>query len=245
MRSIRSMGFTKSMKSTKSRRGEQTNNTVLYLERLCLIAVMIFLLTFISGCGLFFPDRTYVDEMDKESEGYFVPGEDFPVVAGDQNVSGRNRKTIMERTPLSQKHQRKKMLEDALIEELKALEDSLPEQEYNHYLGHADKLPTISEKIFFLRLKGVRERNEYLVTRGYSTRKNNGADELNEELAVNNQEIIVGMSKDAVVQSWGRPMRIDVAGNPMNENERWLFYNYGKQKYVFFENGKVKGWVSE
>lgn len=224
--------------------GNQTNNIIIKLKRFWLVVIMLFIAIITSGCGLFLPDRSYIDEMDKDSEGYFVPGEDFPVVVGDEGVAGRDKKTIMERTPLSQKQQRNKMLEDTLTEELLSLENDLPEQEYQHYLNHASKLPTISEKIFFLRLKGLRERNEYLSSKGYISKKDN-MENLRDELAIDNQEIIVGMSKDSVIQSWGRPMRIDVAGNPNNENERWLFYNYGKQKYVFFEKGKVKGWVSE
>ncbi|MBF0362242.1 MAG: hypothetical protein HQK49_14595 [Oligoflexia bacterium] len=224
---------------------KQSTNSLSTVKKICLFVIFSSLLIFISGCGLFLPDRSYIDEMEKNSEGYFVPGEDFPVVVGDQGTSGRDRKSVMERTPLSQKEQRNKMLEDTLKEELTALEDGLPEQEYNHYQSYASKLPTVSEKIFFLRLKGLKERNEYLISRGFAPKKGKHSDGFRDELAINNQEIVVGMSKDAVIQSWGRPLRIDVAGNPVYENERWLFNNYGKQKFIFFENGRVKGWISE
>jgi outer membrane protein assembly factor BamE (lipoprotein component of BamABCDE complex) len=55
-------------------------------------------------------------------------------------------------------------------------------------------------------------------------------------------ELFVGMKKDDVVRNWGRPARIEVAGDPSYQNERWAFYFNGKTKNVYFENGKVQGW---
>jgi hypothetical protein len=50
------------------------------------------------------------------------------------------------------------------------------------------------------------------------------------------------MSKTQVLQSWGEPARVDIAGNPSNENERWLYSMNGASKYIYFEAGEVQGW---
>ena len=50
------------------------------------------------------------------------------------------------------------------------------------------------------------------------------------------------MSKVQVIDMWGRPARIEVAGNPSNENEKWAFYENGRVKFVYFEGGTVQGW---
>ena len=45
-----------------------------------------------------------------------------------------------------------------------------------------------------------------------------------------------------VVKSWGNPSKVDVAGDPKNQNERWTFYEKNKVKRVYFEKGLVNGW---
>lgn len=65
------------------------------------------------------------------------------------------------------------------------------------------------------------------------------------EWAVQNEEIIVGMPKNAVERSWGYPVRVDVAGDPRFENERWAYNRHGTIQYVYFENGQVKGWAAD
>ena len=40
----------------------------------------------------------------------------------------------------------------------------------------------------------------------------------------------------------GKPMRVEIAGNPRYENERWLYRMNGASKYIYFESGQVQGW---
>ena len=69
-------------------------------------------------------------------------------------------------------------------------------------------------------------------------------------IAIENNDITIGMSKGAVVQSWGDPERKEVAGNPLYGNERWLYNKmvssvdgYSKQtRIIYFEGGRVAGW---
>lgn len=52
----------------------------------------------------------------------------------------------------------------------------------------------------------------------------------------------MGMSKNEVLDQLGRPSKVEVAGNPANENERWGYLANGAMKYIYFESGYVEGW---
>ena len=53
---------------------------------------------------------------------------------------------------------------------------------------------------------------------------------------------VTGMSKSDVMNNWGEPRRVEIAGNPSFENERWLYSVNGATKYIYFESGRVQGW---
>lgn len=52
----------------------------------------------------------------------------------------------------------------------------------------------------------------------------------------------MGMTKEEVMDQLGRPTKVEVAGNPENENERWGYLANGAMKYIYFESGYVEGW---
>lgn len=52
----------------------------------------------------------------------------------------------------------------------------------------------------------------------------------------------MGMTKEEVMDQLGRPSKVEVAGNPENENERWGYLANGAMKYIYFESGYVEGW---
>ncbi|MEK6556591.1 MAG: hypothetical protein AABZ31_15180, partial [Bdellovibrionota bacterium] len=70
---------------------------------------------------------------------------------------------------------------------------------------------------------------------------------------IENNDIARGMSRNAVIQSWGNPDMEEFAGNPVYGNERWV---YNKQvstdqgykqerRLIYFEAGRVVGWETE
>lgn len=85
-------------------------------------------------------------------------------------------------------------------------------------------------------------------TRGISSQEKAYSDAV-EEL-IENRDIVVGMTKKAVSQSWGDPDLVEVAGNPLYGNERWQYKTYvssseGYKKelrVIYFEAGRVAGW---
>lgn len=199
------------------------------------------LLLIIQSCssGLF-TQRSFIQEMEYE-ESFLEPGRDFRVLGGDPANAYKNRRSMMKRIP-SSSHEKKEFLHEiTLEEELAALENKLDENEFRHYQNYKDNLESNSEKIYFLKLSGITERDHYLESLGVV---DPAYKPLREEVqfAIETREIVVGMSKTDVRNSWGSPMKIDVAGNPRYENERWIFYESGRLKEIYFESGQVQGW---
>jgi hypothetical protein len=68
--------------------------------------------------------------------------------------------------------------------------------------------------------------------------------------AIEEGDILIGMPKQAVRESWGDPARVEVAGDPRFGNEKWEYTDYvaslgGYKKElrtIFFESGRVVGW---
>ncbi|MBY0414913.1 MAG: hypothetical protein K2Q18_12150, partial [Bdellovibrionales bacterium] len=71
-----------------------------------------------SSCSLMIPDRSYIEQMEREEDGFFAPGADFPVVSGDTGETRRSREEIRERTPASARQSRYSAEATSLSEEL-------------------------------------------------------------------------------------------------------------------------------
>ena len=131
----------------------------------------------------------------------------------------------------------------SLTEELEDLENSLGEESFADYMKFRNQLGGTSEKIYYLRLRSKALKRNYLESRGIITSSRESSRDI--QAAVRSRDVVLGMTKGQVESSWGRPMRVDVAGNPRYENERWSFYDAGKVKYIYFEGGVVHGWSEE
>lgn len=63
--------------------------------------------------------------------------------------------------------------------------------------------------------------------------------------AIEMRDVVLGMTRRDVTESWGQPSRRDVAGHGEGGHERWTFgsrYSLSGSRTVIFENGKVAGW---
>lgn len=211
----------------------------LFIKALFLSLVSIF----IAGCAAFSPDRSYIEEMERENEAFYNPGTDFPVVSGDSGEVGRSREEINKRTPASARAKKLKAESASIAEELRSKEENLEEEEQVVYGQHKKYLDTDSDKLYYLSLTPA-ERKTYI-----NTRINDIKDEAEQKRnlvrrhSVHGSEIFLGMDKSDVVSLWGKPARIEIAGNPANQNERWSFVEDGSVKQVYFEEGKVHGWA--
>lgn len=193
-----------------------------------------------TGCSQFASQRSFLTEMESEDSHFFNPHQDFPVVAGDNGNFGITDVERAERTPASVEDVQNRQSTISLEKELDQLESKQPESALNFYNKYRHKLTSTSERIYFLNLPH-NERREYLESRGmveqaplYTERE--------KFFATKQSDILLGMSKEDVTTSWGSPTRVEVAGNPSYENERWVYKQNGASKYIYFESGKVEGW---
>jgi hypothetical protein len=195
----------------------------------------------LAACSLM-PNRSYLAEMEDDDSAFFQPREDFPVVPGDTGRSWRTQKDWQRRTPASETSRLREREEESLENELAKLESAQSEGAANHYQQYRAKLGSTSERIYFLQLKSKTDREEYLSSRGMLT--DTAVMPFEHQWATAQGELLLGMSKTDVEESWGRPDRVDFAGNPTYENERWMYRRDGAAKYIFFESGRVGGWSS-
>lgn len=187
--------------------------------------------------------RTYLSEMEHDDHSFYRPEEDFPVVGGDAEVTGMSmddyRRNRLPRTQEEKTYDREGQL---LRAELQALESSQGEEDLAFYQKYKKRLATHSEKIYYLKLPRG-ERRQYLEDRGFieSQAKRSPAS-FGDSFTQRRSEVNLGMSKNDVVASLGKPSRVEVAGNPSYENERWMYQVNGASKYIYFESGVVQGW---
>lgn len=120
---------------------------------------LIFILG-LNGCAELLTHRSFIDEMDRETDPLFVPGEDFHVLSGDSGEAYRTSREIMERTPVSGLSKQEILEERSLRKELRNAELALSPQEREHYYELMPYFGSISEKIYYLRLS-KRDRLEY------------------------------------------------------------------------------------
>jgi hypothetical protein len=216
--------------------------------------VILMAISLLPSCAELFGNRSFIDEMERDTDGFFVPGKDFMTISGDGGNPYRTRKEILERTPASRKEKERYNEERSLNEELANKESLLSAEEYEKYIQVRPQLESVSEQIYYLNLK-TRERDSYLVTKGIKEyrpdpRDLNFSNAKSQFFLITGQEkdeseLKVGMDKNELTKAWGRPSNIEIAGNPRYQNERWSFRVGGKTKKVFLENGVVQGWSME
>jgi len=224
---------------------------------------ILLLLSLISSCAML-DHRSFEDEMDHETDGAFIPGEDFDVIAGDTGRAYRTREEVLERTPMSESQKYTLNEEKILAEELAEKESSLDEDELSRYTNIEPLLKNPSERMYYLGLANA-ERADYISSkREYNenlkentnrallpqtipnTRKKAGRGIASMDPAgYSDNSIAKGMTKDEVLRNWGRPSNVNYAGNASQQNERWFYFRNGSKRYVFFEAGIVDGWYLE
>lgn len=204
-----------------------------------------FILTTFTGCAALLEQRSYIDEMERESDGFFVAGRDFPVTNGDTGEAYRSRAEIKRRTPASSRSKEIEKEKSSLEQELQEKVAQLDDESLQNYYRDTKYLESDSERLYYLSMSGS-ERTEYINTKitdlaDEETLKGDSREFLKRR-SVHSRPIAQGMTKDDVMELWGKPTRVEVAGHPKFENERWSFFEGSTVKFIYFESGKVQGW---
>ena len=157
----------------------------------------------------------------------------------------RSESEIKKRTPASLREQKKESYKKSIVNELNHKESKLSERDYQAYKGYWSYLKTASEKLYYLNLPRE-ERQNYIDSLYIPEQKKivekRGQSVFASRTTVEEPELLLGMVKSDVVQLWGRPQIVEVAGNPVYENERWSYQRGHASHFVFFEQGRVQGW---
>ncbi len=134
---------------------------------------------------------------------------------------------------------------------LKKMEKSLTTQRAKkQYYFYKPLMSSDQERVYFLSLPSVEARENFVHQRGIASIVKTFSTDTSALIEEN--DISVGMTQKAVLESWGDPDRTEVAGNPVYGNERWKYSKYvssevgyrRETRYVYFENGVVSGWES-
>lgn len=193
--------------------------------------------------------RSYVDEMDRESDGFFVANEDFPVVPGDTGNAYRSKQEISKRTPAGQYEKTKDWKTKSVKMELAAKERDLKESsidEYKLYQSYHKNFSSDSQRLYYLSL-GSREQRSFLYSLDKATatavNSTQGEGARRAPASIPSEFVLsVGMSKRDVIAGWGNPQNIAIAGSAEYQNEKWLYSGEGGQRSIYFEQGVVQGW---
>lgn len=197
----------------------------------------------ISGCSFLMPERSFLEEMERTDETFYAPGKDFPIMSGDSGETHRSMEEIKRRTPNSARNTRiikeKKSIENELAQKLEVMN----EEEMARYRNDEKYLLSESEKLYYLNLAEA-EKVELIQAKVHDLAEEiNGKRDVLYKYSIHSRELTLGMEKNDVLQVWGKPARVEIAGNPTHQNERWSFFEDGNVKKVYFEGGRVQGWA--
>lgn len=105
-----------------------------------------------------------------------------------------------------------------------------------------------SERLNYLQLESSNRREGYLAARGITSEGVTHPPEI--QTLINQNDISLGMTREAVEASWGLPDDKEVAGNKLYGNEKWYYTGQitssdgymTEKRVVIFEGGRVVGW---
>lgn len=104
------------------------------------------------------------------------------------------------------------------------------------------------ERLQFLSMPTFEAKERWAQQRGMGSNNETYSDEVAKTIETN--DIALGMSQKAVMESWGDPDAVETAGSQIYGYERWRYNRYisGNEGYqkemriVYFEGGRVVGW---
>ncbi|GEM_PF-5334061 len=104
------------------------------------------------------------------------------------------------------------------------------------------------QRLYFLSLPTLQDREAYL--QQYVEKDRYPA---SIQAAIEKQDLVPYMTKNAVIAAWGKPEEVEVSGNPIYSNERWMYRAYRdselgeieESRYLYFENGQLVAWETK
>lgn len=132
---------------------------------------------------------------------------------------------------------------------LKRMEGQIAtKREKKQYYQIRSLLKNDRERMYFLSLPTFEARERWAANRGLGQKDEVYSEDMAK--AIESNDIALGMTQKAVMESWGDPDAVEVAGSQIYGFERWKYNRYvsGNEGYqkemriVYFEGGRVVGW---
>ncbi len=137
-------------------------------------------------------------------------------------------------------------------DELSRLETQLQhEQEIKQYYYYKPLLKNDTQRIEFLNRDSIDARNRYAKSILFPMEKRDFTPQELDMIA--KRDISIGMSQQAVEESWGHPVDRMPAGSSIRGNELWIYKKLKptsngyvtEYRHVYFEAGHVAGWETK
>jgi hypothetical protein len=208
------------------------------MTRISVCAILLTATLASSGCALF---------EDQDRPRASVQEDDFAAYAAMKNGSSDAYDELGLQPSKRLSDEERESLEKRI--RLKRLEQTLISQKAREqYYNFKSSLDSDDERIIFLQLPTIEARDRYAIQKGIYFRSNKYLPQVRD--AVKRNDIVLGMTKEAVLESWGEPEDVEVAGNSLYGNERWKYIEFvstqegfqREERMVIFESGKVVGW---
>ncbi len=121
-------------------------------------------------------------------------------------------------------------------------------REREQYFKNKPYMRSNRDRLEFLSIESYEGRARWLTAHGVQGAATPHNPDIQALVDIN--DITVGMTKQAVRDSWGEPELVEVAGNPLYGNERWAYSEQlpttdgfqTEKRTIFFEAGRVVGW---
>lgn len=208
---------------------------------------LLLMTLFASGCALL-PRHGSSGYSDIGSGGYGAdssPGRFYQERGFQDKQLARQELGLKDSRSLSEEEA--KALDQRLA--LARLEDRLQsKRDKSQYYQLKGLMKSDAERIYFLKLPTYEARSRWASQRNLNPDGSDFPEDV--QALIENNDIGTGMSKRAVLESWGDPTSEEFAGNPIYGNEAWKYKKtistssgYAEEvRVVYFEAGQVVGW---
>lgn len=224
------------MEQTKVAVAKQMHkNQMLHMNIVALILFSISIMILAGGCASF--DRA-------GNSGYFQKGYETPQVSASSERREFERESAESELGAAPS-ERAIAYRQALKRQEKMIEGK---SEREQYYKAKPYLKNDAERLQFLRLNSTADRDRYMNSKGINGDQVAHPPEF--QSLIEQNDIAIGMTRQAVREAWGVADEVEVAGNKMYGNEKWKYSEQvtsregymTEHRTVVFEGGRVVGW---
>jgi len=214
------------------------------------IVICLILINFLQSCGSLDSSRYSFPGQDQyadNSYNVYLPNRDFMMVSGDETSGAyESKEKLLSRTPssLSSADLRE---DQELKRELNSLISIQPQIFADQFRKYEEAFANDSQKIYFLKITSLREREQYLQLRGFQRGDDYRyqTDLLDQEQS--GKDAYHGLTPQQVRRLQGSPLSIEVVEGDPQQKQRWAYKvpETNRIRYIYFENGRAQSLIEE